>query len=157
MFSFRGISPKCSAFKSNSHNAYRFCPFVRAIPMLVTPCLTNEVDWEGGGWEEGCWRARGGMRDSPQARPNKPKPRDLSASRSEGFRKRQRLAVVSFLQRAKSFSRKKDAEIARVCKTRALSVASPAIETRRNTLPILQKHRSDIGVLHLQMDESFYY
>lgn len=31
-----------------------------------------------------------------------------------------RALVVSFPQRAKSFSRKKDAEIARVCKTRAL-------------------------------------
>lgn len=102
MFSFRGISPKCSAFKSNSHNAYRFCPFVRAIPMLVTPYLTNEVDWEGGGWEEGCWRARGRMRDSPQARPNKPKPRDLSASRSEGFRKRAHDSPLSHFPSAQS-------------------------------------------------------
>jgi len=37
-------SPKCSAFKSNSHNVRQFPHSIRIVPTFVIPCLIDEED-----------------------------------------------------------------------------------------------------------------
>lgn len=146
MFSFRGISPKCSAFKSNSHNAYRFCSFVQAIPTLVTPCLTNEMDWERGGWGRGMLEnAREDARFAASASKQTQTKGFEVPHVLRDFRKRARTTRRCLISPAQSpFPEKKDAEIARVCKTRVL------FQSRRRRLKragILFRSCKSIGVI----------
>lgn len=98
-------------------------PPTESVPMLVTSCLTNGTNWVGGEPGEGMVEdtredARFAASASKQTQTRGFEVphvlRDFARARAHNS------PLSHFPQRAKSFSRKKDAEIARVCKTRAL-------------------------------------